>query len=593
MNIWASIPWNSIRFRIVLAFLSITLPLIVLLIYNNSYSVNVIHNQVAMSTKDLFSIHMKQIDDQLSEVERYLMGLTLSDSNLLTMGDHVTDDRYIMAKSSISRKFDSDLIVYPYIDGFFVYSLPRQDLVDAFKNSVTYGELTNLRKAMAERIRELNEKPELLNAEWTVQKINGDYHILRLFRSSQVYIGAWVKAETMLAPLHDTRTNKADTVLIVDAAGNPLSGSRNYAEEGVDFTHGFQKYYLTGKNKDYLVVGETSSKGKFSLAVVIPDKQILENLPYLANAAKLVTAMAFAMLLFSIWSLRKVLLLPLRRLMVAMRMIGEGNLHMHIDESPAPDEFKIVNRTFNRMITQIEELKIHVYEEQLSKQQAELKHLQLQINPHFFMNSLNILYNLAQVKQFELIQDMTMCLVHYFRYMFQSNQPLVQLKDELQHIHHYLKIQQMRLPDRLITEIRVPDYLQETLIPPLILQTIVENTIKHSIQMDGAVTLSIEATLDMLEADPTVILFVRDTGKGFSDAALETIRSGKQMTDEKGAHIGLWNARERLRLQFGNNAWLDCYNGDPQGAIVEIGIPLHAKLEYEEEQKHAPIIDRR
>lgn len=79
-----------------------------------------------------------------------------------------------------------------------------------------------------------------------------------------------------------------------------------------------------------------------------------------------------------------------------------------------------------------------------------------------------------------------------------------------------------------------------------------------------------------------VVVTVRDTGEGYSEAALSRLRQGKIYTDEAGEHIGLWNIRERLKLQFGDKAWMDCYNDDPQGAVTEIAIPLHASQEQKE-----------
>ena len=102
--------------------------------------------------------------------------------------------------------------------------------------------------------------------------------------------------------------------------------------------------------------------------------------------------------------------------------------------------------TFNTMMDEIHKLKINVYEEQLATQRSELKHLQLQINPHFLFNSLNIVYHLASVKNLALIQEMILCLVQYFRFMFRSNSHFVSLSDELDHTRNYLTIQQMRFP---------------------------------------------------------------------------------------------------------------------------------------------------
>lgn len=586
------IPWKSIRVRLVLGLLCITIPIIALLIYNNRYSVNVIHNQVANSNQNLVSVYMKQIDDQLSEAERHMAGLMLTEYHFTAMGEVRSDDEYIMSKSNVSRRLTSDLIVYPYIDGFFVYSVPRRDMVEASQLAMSYEETANMRKAMEASVMRLEEQPSHLNAEWTVQQINGESLILRLFGNGSVYIGAWVKAKTMLEPLSGIHTGESGSTLIVDITGKPLYSTRPLTEEGLDLARGFEHYYLSGKNNDYLVVGEPSRKGGFSLAAVVPDKLILENLPYLEKVAVILIVVAIVMLPISLWFLRKVLLLPLQKMTKAMRRIGDGNFNVHIEESPVPNEFQLVNRTFNRMISQIEELKIHVYEEQLNKQRAELKHLQLQINPHFFMNSLNILYNLAQVKRYELIQEMTLCLVSYFRYVLQSNRPLVLLKDELKHAQNFLRIQELRFPELLFCHIDVPDYVQETPIPPLMLQTFVENTVKHAVRMDEPITVTIEASLDDLGGEPTVVLSIRDTGQGFPVEALENIRAGIQFADDKGEHIGLWNARERLRLQYGDRAWMDCYNEEPRGAVVEIGIPMHAEAGRKVESGNAPVIDR-
>lgn len=587
-----TIPWRSIRVKLVLGLLCITLPLIAMLIYNNRYSVDVIHNQVANSNKNLVSVYMKQIDDQLSEAERHMMGLMLTDFNLLTMGEASSDDAYVMAKNSVNRRLASDLIVYPYIDGFFVYSITKHDMVEVSRNELSYNELMNLRKTLVEKVMGLNEQPKHQNAEWSVQTINGESYILRLFGEGDIFIGAWVKAESLLEPLRVMDIGDTGSTLIVDSAGTTLFSTRELADERLDFTAGFEHYYLSGTNKDYLVVGESSQKGNFSLAAVVPDKLILEKLPYLEKAAVIVLMIALVLLPLSFWFLRKVLLLPLQKMTMAMRRIGEGNFNMKIEESPVSDEFQLVNRTFNQMISQIEELKIHVYEEQLSKQRAEMKHLQLQINPHFFTNSLNIVYNLAQVKQYELIQEMTMCLVHYFRYMLQSNHPFVLLRDELQHVRNFLRIQQLRFPNQLSCVIEVPSYLQDTPIPPLLLQTFVENTIKHAVRMEHPIVLTIEAVLDEESEEPMVLLTIRDNGNGFSEESLESIRSGKQLVDDKGEHFGLWNARERLRLQYGEQSWMECYNDDPQGAVVEIGIPLRIETGRKEERGIASTFDR-
>lgn len=581
-----AVPWNSIRVKLVLGLLGVATPLIALLIYVSYYSVGVIHNQVAVSNKNMISVQMRQIDSQLAEIERHLVNLSNSEVSILTMKDAVPETDYMMAKSDLFRKLTSDIAVYPYIDGLFVYSIPRQEFVQAYKDAkglFSYASLLKLHDNLQNKIME-EGRSLVLNPKWQLQQINGSYYAVQLFRDGNICIGSWVSLKTLMSPLSVLNTGDTGAMLFVDQQGIPLYTTQSLQDKGLDFSQGFHNYYMSGEHKNYLVVGETSSKIDLSMAAVIPDKLTLENMPYLKKMAGWFSAIAILLLPVSLWFLRRVLLLPLQKMMRLMRRIGEGNFNLRMEGAPsATEEFQLVYTTFDQMISRIEELKIHVYEEQLNKQRSELKHLQLQINPHFFMNSLNIIYHLAQARQYELIQEMTLCLVHYFRYMFQSNnQPFVLLRDELQHIRNYLHIQELRLPGQFKSEMHVPEYLLDTPVPPLMLQTIVENTIKHAVSADAPILLVVEASLDDLAEEPMVCITIRDTGKGFPDEVLEEIRLGGSQNGAGRENIGLWNARERLRLQYGDHAVMECYNDDPQGAVVELIVPMRPEMDGKE-----------
>ena len=101
-------------------------------------------------------------------------------------------------------------------------------------------------------------------------------------------------------------------------------------------------------------------------------------------------------------------------------------------------EFQIMNSSFNRMIKEIKELKIDNYEKQIERKNAELRHLQAQVNPHFFLNSLNIIFNLATAGEYRLIQDLAKSLANYFRFVFRSSSYFVTLADEIRHTENYL-----------------------------------------------------------------------------------------------------------------------------------------------------------
>jgi two-component system sensor histidine kinase YesM len=262
---------------------------------------------------------------------------------------------------------------------------------------------------------------------------------------------------------------------------------------------------------------------------------------------------------------------PLGRMVAAMRSIQGGELDTRMRTTPSSSEFAIVDSTFNGMMERIRDLKIDVYEEKLNAQKAELKHLQLQIKPHFYLNSLNIIFHMAQMREFELIQEMTLKLVDYFRYMMKSDSSFVSLGEEIEHVRTYQRIQEIRLAGERSLALEAPGEAMTAAVPPLLIQTFVENSGKYGIEEDGSLHISIGISLS--ENRESIAIRIADRGRGFSEPMLASLNTGTLEPDENGEKIGIFNMRRRLSILYHGRASLGFENGEP-GAIVSIGIPF-------------------
>jgi two-component system, sensor histidine kinase YesM len=568
-----NIPRNSIRFKLIAGVLIVMLPLITLLIYNNFYAISVIHNQVAESNKNMMSLYMGQIDAGLDNIDSYLNRLSTSDNDLQIM-EHTTDyNRYNLAEYSLSERMSKDVVLSKNIDATFVYPTAKQILVQSFN----YGTTDNERDIVSDYLNGLfagnPDGAELYGRGWYVEKIKGQHYLFRIMEDNDIYVGAWVSMKRLLIPLELINLGEKGASLLVNYAGEVMASSDAIEDKHLELKRNLDNYYLTGEKDQYMVIGERSAKGNFNLIAVVPNEKILEKLPLLQKVVTYIAVASVLLLPLCLLFLRKNVLNPLNKLLKAMKRIKGGDIEMRIDAYETSEEFIIVNQTFNKMMDEIKELRISVYEERLNKQKAELEHLKMQINPHFFMNSLNIVYNLAKMKDFELIKDMTLCLVNYFRYMFGTNMTLVPIKDELEHIRNYLRIQELRFPERFTYKIDVPEGLLSNFIPPLMIQTFVENTIKYGVSMESAIELFIDIDLVEDELDSYIKITVADTGRGFTKEILEQLNAGNMVIDDKGTHIGVWNVKRRLELLYSGNASIRFYNGEPQGAVVGINLP--------------------
>jgi two-component system, LytTR family, sensor kinase len=198
--------------------------------------------------------------------------------------------------------------------------------------------------------------------------------------------------------------------------------------------------------------------------------------------------------------------------------------------------------------------------------QAELRALRAQINPHFLFNALTTIGYLIQTAPPKAL-DTLMHLTALLRAVLRSEGEFSTLGRELHLIESYLDIERARFEQRLRVSIQVPHQLRDIRLPPLVLQPLVENAVKHGIasQLLGG-EVAIRATLENgFTGSPQLTISVHDTGEG---ATTETFRRGRQRG------VGLRNVERRLECQYGPAASLSIHSALGEGTTVEIRLPV-------------------
>jgi LytS/YehU family sensor histidine kinase len=194
-------------------------------------------------------------------------------------------------------------------------------------------------------------------------------------------------------------------------------------------------------------------------------------------------------------------------------------------------------------------------------QEAQLRALRYQINPHFLFNTLNSLSSLVLSKRTETAERMLLNLSTFFRATLSADPTAdVPLEEEIKLQRLYLDIEQIRFPERLTVEIEVPDELLDAWVPVLILQPVIENAVKYGVARSrGSVTVRLSA----YEEAGRLHIKVKDNGEG---AAVE---GGDDSTG-----VGLKNVCDRLIARFGDRA--GCLHGpDPDGGYtVHLYLPV-------------------
>lgn len=212
-------------------------------------------------------------------------------------------------------------------------------------------------------------------------------------------------------------------------------------------------------------------------------------------------------------------------------------------------------------------------------QDAQLKALRYQVNPHFLFNTLNSLSSLMMAGRAEEAETMIVNLSTFFRSSLALDPAEdVTLADEIRFQRLYLDIEKVRFPNRLKVETDIPEALQSVMVPPLLLQPIVENAIKHGVARSSApVTVSIRAR----ESAGKLVLTVENDGQAADMAG-----------DHRGTGVGMINVRERLAARYGELG--DCEHGPVGGGGYRVTVTLPAELSARPApRRRAPLRSRR
>jgi two-component system LytT family sensor kinase len=197
---------------------------------------------------------------------------------------------------------------------------------------------------------------------------------------------------------------------------------------------------------------------------------------------------------------------------------------------------------------------------------ARIDALTNQINPHFLFNTLASISSLVRTKP-ETARMLILKLSNMLRRRLRHDEPFVSLREELASVDEYLDIESVRFGAQLTIEKHLSPDTLDGLVPSMILQPLVENSIKHGIapKVGGG-----RITLRSRRENGRTVIEVEDNGLGMSDQRLDQLFS---FDEEGGGGIGLRNVGERLRVVYGDQAGVRLTSEPGRGTVARLEIP--------------------
>ena len=516
------------------------------------YYMSVYEKSTMESYRNSLEMYCSYWDNKLDIINNSLLTVTSSSSsdssysNVCNSRDELvfqTAKKLLVNRmSDIAWNHENEVLVFVYVPDREVFLKSANHLVSYDKRL----EMDQDIKKYASGIRSYN------STKWDYFKSGTEDFFIQVYRIDGGYIGALVKCQTILDGVVQ------DNGMVSGIGLTDDEGKITYSLRGE--AGGEEK-----KDTAVLLIPMTHIDGQLKVEA---QRQNLFGDKTTFTFLSLITV-SLGLLLLA-WNVRyqvKEVLGPLNKLRSVMEKFSRGNLDVRLEEKNTNSEIDVLNHTFNEMAEQIVDLKIDVYEAELAREKTESNYMRVQIQPHFYTNILNLIYGLAQLKDFASIQKLSMTTGAYFRYLLGEKGTFVLLREEIQCVKNYIQIQQIRYKDEMEFELNAEEGMERQMVLPMILQTFAENSVKHNI---GLVPL-LRIRIDISSGNDRIYITVRDNGAGFEPDMLERINKNENISN-KGEHIGITNVKERLRIFYGDTASVEI-NSRPGETLVKVVLP--------------------
>lgn len=318
---------------------------------------------------------------------------------------------------------------------------------------------------------------------------------------------------------------------------------------------------------DYNVYLRQSPDTGFTLALRQPKVYTREVMATVYSTCAAMGILCLLLGLLCAWLLSRYLSKPVNELDEAMKRVEKGDYAAELS-SDREDEMGRLTASFNRMTREYRQNLERSLQRERELNETELLMMQAQLNPHFLYNTLDSIKWLGVTNGVPQVAAVASGLAVLLRAGI-SGDRLITLERELELLEKYLDIQSLRFEDRFAWEIDVDERFQHCIVPKLILQPLVENSIIHGVANmdDGYIKLSAR------EKSGTLILSVQDNGVGIPQDVLDWLNDPDR--DVPGGHLGLKNVDRIVRLYYGGDYGISAYSAAGEGSLVELRLPMN------------------
>lgn len=503
---------------------------------------NFIKNQNIVHLRSSIEIYADSVNEKLHSVERFMYS-TITHNESLENLNHV--QTFLEYQENL-KKVQTSFTEFEYQNETHMTFLLETDSTDHFINVsnlyIPYEDYLLLKSNLK------SLRSDISDRKWKNVTTKNSEYLVKSVHYERKIIYAVISSEDILKPLRKLNIGNNGKLSLKEPNNIP---SENYLIHAQN-----EKTHLP-----------------FDIYVLVDYAEVFRNITllevFLSAVPIIITILSIIIILY----IRQWMIKPITRLTERLSQLGDSIPPSELFISEGILEIDKANDKLNKVIFDMQELKIREYHSQLELKKIELNYLKNQIRPHFYLNMLSMIHSMLQTKNYKEIEELTILTSNYLRHLFMANQDFSELKDEVQHIKDYLEIQRIRYGNSIYFSLDYNSDLQNTLVPSLLLQTFIENTIKHGFSFQDLFTIFLSIKKVKTENSDYIHICIEDNGPGFSEEILSKLNQKQSLITEDGHHIGITNTIERLNLLYPNDYSIAFENNEEGGAKILLLIP--------------------
>lgn len=523
--------------------------------------------------EDKASLYVEQFGKDIDNLSmEFLVMRVRENKDLIRLPDTITpqESQYYellqdIRDTNFSRRmlYEGKYSFYEYVDSADFLIL---DTAMYFPSSRRTGEA----EALIGEAKKLIED-DIEGVVWNFLEADGEDYLYGFLQQEGKAVGCIVKLDDLFQKMDITN---------LGYEGIPFFEKDSQIYTGTGTRNKEELFELTGKTgqdsgmtNDYAwYTYKIKRVGNFKILLVL-SRGVLDQIFSIQTLVSILFVLLFVVTVWILMYFYKKILKPMRHFVDTLKN-PEEETWLNEKEGNGILELEYASKQFHDMFHELQSLRIAVYEKELMEKKTELEYVQEQVRPHFFLNCLSIIQSMAELHHEEDIVHITEVLSNYMSYVIQDTFELRTLKDELEHIQSYVDIQQIRRPGAFSYEVIMEEGVDQHKIPPLVLQTFVENSLSHALVVGGHIEVTLYLTIENIDGKECLYITLSDTGNGFPEEVLKSLEEDAPIIYNGREHIGIRNTIRRLKILYGDQASVRlCNMAENYGAVVEIMMP--------------------